>query len=353
MVYAEDLSCYYDFDDEEVLVQVKENQEITVSSDSYSIYKSDYILFENFLFSNRTILKCPQEMYRAIDTYSGYRLCPKSGNSIDVCTSVDPEYKVGKLNKGKSSTEISLNTPENQVMSCEYKSNGYLPGSDSARILMIVTNGKVTFSVQSNTSYKLTATEDFVIASSCEEQGNLWIERTAKEAKTINSTKDDNHKGELILVSEDDREISNGDDSDINIGNDDQHGFNPDKLCGENGENCDINLDHVCNEPTVARTLQFLGFLLFLAKILVPVIIIGIGIYNLFQIITSGKPEDAPKQAKNIVVRLIIGVGIFLLPSIIYFIFDLADNVINPEKTSDFENCVACILTPNDCEIKD
>ena len=73
---------------------------------------------------------------------------------------------------------------------------------------------------------------------------------------------------------------------------------------------------------------------------------------NLFKIMTSDKPEEAPKYVKSILVRIIIGAIIFLLPSILSFIFGLAENVISSKKTTDFDNCVNCILSPNKCEIK-
>ncbi len=132
-------------------------------------------------------------------------------------------------------------------------------------------------------------------------------------------------------------------------GNDD---FKPDPLCGENGENCDISIQGICGDPKVARTLQFLGFLLFIAKILVPAIIIIMGIVNLVKIITSGKTDDAPKYVKNIIARIVIGVVIFILPGLINFIFDIANDVIHSDSDVDgFENCVTCILNPQECEI--
>lgn len=136
------------------------------------------------------------------------------------------------------------------------------------------------------------------------------------------------------------------DDQNSGIRDDEGGKFDPDKLC-ENG-NCDISLDNFCGEPTVARTLKFVGLLLFIAKILVPAIIIIMGFVNLFKIITSGKEDDAKKYAKTIVRNIVIGVVIFLAPTIIQMVFDAADDIISPDERSDFANCVNCILDPND-----
>ena len=129
----------------------------------------------------------------------------------------------------------------------------------------------------------------------------------------------------------------------------DQHGFNPNRVCADG--NCDINLNNFCGEPTVASVLRFIGLIIFIAKILVPAIIIIMGFVNLFKIMTSGKEDEAKKQVKNIIRNIVIGILIFLLPSLIKMIFDMADNIIEPETPSDFSNCVNCLTEPNSCEI--
>lgn len=132
---------------------------------------------------------------------------------------------------------------------------------------------------------------------------------------------------------------------------DDQHGFSPNEVC--KGENCDINLNNFCGEPTVASVLRFIGLIIFIAKILVPAIIIIMGFVNLFKIMTSGKEDEAKKQVRNIIRNIVIGILIFLLPSLIKMIFDMADNIIEPETPSDFSNCVNCLTDPNSCIIKE
>ena len=79
------------------------------------------------------------------------------------------------------------------------------------------------------------------------------------------------------------------------------------------------------------------------------------GFVNLFKIITSGKEDDAKKYTKDIVRNVIIGVIIFLAPSLINFVFDLADDVITPSNKSNFSNCVNCILDPmsSSCVVQD
>ena len=122
--------------------------------------------------------------------------------------------------------------------------------------------------------------------------------------------------------------------------------FNPKQLC-EESENCNISLANFCTAPTVARTFKFLGLLFYIAKILVPGIIIVMGFVNLFKIMTSGKLDDAKKYAKSIIIRIFVGIAIFLLPGIINTIYDATKGIIGSGGTGGFDNCASCLLNPN------
>lgn len=113
----------------------------------------------------------------------------------------------------------------------------------------------------------------------------------------------------------------------------------------------DISLLGFCTESKVARLLKGVGILIVIAKILVPAIIILMGFVNLFKIITAGKEDEARKYAKSIVTKIIIGVIIFLLPGLINFVFDIANNIIasSSEYQSEFTNCEKCILDIGEC----
>ncbi len=127
--------------------------------------------------------------------------------------------------------------------------------------------------------------------------------------------------------------------------------YSPGEICGENGENCNVSLAIFCTEAKVARLLKGVGILIVIAKILVPAIIILMGFVNLFKIITAGKEDEAKKYAKSIVTKIIIGVIIFLLPGLINFVFDIANNIIasNNDYQSEFTNCEKCILNISEC----
>lgn len=134
--------------------------------------------------------------------------------------------------------------------------------------------------------------------------------------------------------------------------------WNPETLCGQNNENCNIDITEFCNNPQVARTLKFLGILLAFAKILVPALIIVMGFIDLIKIVASGKMDSVKKQAIGIGKRIAIGIVIFILPSLLITVYNVAYNIANgiDENTAtdelqvpeNLKNCVGCILKAND-----
>lgn len=359
---GEELVCYYNMGDNnpQIIVTVDKNQKVSAREDRtpqfYPVYTSN-LLIESFLSKDKTELTCPNNIYRAIGpSNNSYDLCVER----EICRLMDLSFIVGELDKDKSSSSVNISETIGEYMSCEYNAHGGLPGITNAHVLYVVANGIPKFfiqyeSVNDTIEYTLTPDSSFQIASSCEEQGSLWIDKTAKSKKTIRSEPDSAHSLEMTLVAEEDREILNQDQ--VNDKNGNEHtkpGFTPIRLC-ENGE-CDISLSGFCEIPTVSRTLKFLGILIYIAKIFVPVLIIYMGTRNLFLIITAGKTEDAKKYVVNILKRIGIAVLIFLLPGILQFVFDLASDIIGSKENNKASNCVNCILDPfdkNKCKIEE
>ena len=120
-------------------------------------------------------------------------------------------------------------------------------------------------------------------------------------------------------------------------------------LC-ENG-NCDISLSGLCNQPKVARTLKFLGIVLFIIKIFVPFLIIVLGSVDFAKAMIDGKQDEIPKKIPVLIKRLIAGIVIFLIPSIINFLFSVIDTY--SETMEKYDNCRVCIFEPDNCDVRD
>ena len=142
-------------------------------------------------------------------------------------------------------------------------------------------------------------------------------------------------------------DISDSDTIDRKSGYGQSDDFTPGELCKDG--NCDISIEGFCGTAPVKRTLKFIGMLVVVLKILVPVIIVGMGVVNLVKVIISGKDEEMRKNIQSVVKRLIVGVVIFLLPGIIDFVFDAVTRVVGSDNSS-VTSCEACILDLENCK---
>ncbi|MBO5475884.1 MAG: hypothetical protein J5982_05250 [Bacilli bacterium] len=106
--------------------------------------------------------------------------------------------------------------------------------------------------------------------------------------------------------------------------------------------------DNVCQEPNVINALRVIGYFIFIGKIVIPFIIIGFGIFDLAKAVTGGDSDKVTKGVKIIGVRVLIGILVFALPSIINVILNISTNL-NDEETG-YSMCQTCLLDPWACE---
>lgn len=96
-------------------------------------------------------------------------------------------------------------------------------------------------------------------------------------------------------------------------------------------------------------TFVILGHVIQLAKILIPIVIIGFGVLDLFKAITGSKDDEIKKAVRSILFRAIAGVCIFFLPAFIDLIFGWVDGW-NANYQSQYEDCFRCIWNVNSCK---
>lgn len=106
--------------------------------------------------------------------------------------------------------------------------------------------------------------------------------------------------------------------------------------------------DNFCQEPNVINALRVVGYFIFIGKIVIPFIIIGFGIIDLAKAVTGGDSDKVTKGVKTIGIRVLIGILVFALPSIINVILDVGTNL-NDGDTG-YGTCQTCLLDPWACE---
>lgn len=101
------------------------------------------------------------------------------------------------------------------------------------------------------------------------------------------------------------------------------------------------------------KPLRFAGIIITAFKVLIPLIIIILGIFDLGRAAIGTKPEDIKNAAVGLIWRLVGGIVIFFLPSIVILFMNLVGDFQNETKHPDIEwkTCETCLLHPSDCPV--
>ena len=114
----------------------------------------------------------------------------------------------------------------------------------------------------------------------------------------------------------------------------------------ENNENTTIESSEYCGK--LKEPLKFIGNIVLIVKIIIPIIIIAFGMIDFFRAMVGSKDDEIKKSSRSLIFRIIAGIGIFLIPTIVSFIFSLIDSWANIE--GDFNACQKCILNVKECK---
>lgn len=117
----------------------------------------------------------------------------------------------------------------------------------------------------------------------------------------------------------------------------------------ETGENIDspsMDSSQYCGK--LKEPLKFIGNIVLVVKILIPIIIIAFGMIDFFRAMIGSKDDEIKKSARSLVFRCVAGVVIFLLPTLVSFIFSLIDSWASIE--GEFNACQKCVLNVRECK---
>ncbi len=95
---------------------------------------------------------------------------------------------------------------------------------------------------------------------------------------------------------------------------------------------------------------QFVGQILFILKIVIPVLIIILGAVDLGKAVISSKEEEIKKATGSLFRRFIAGVVVFFIPTLVGAIFGLFTGFGDIEN--EYQACEACVVSPygTECE---
>ncbi|MEG0977146.1 MAG: hypothetical protein RSF02_01165 [Bacilli bacterium] len=97
---------------------------------------------------------------------------------------------------------------------------------------------------------------------------------------------------------------------------------------------------------------QFVGVILLVFKIVIPIVLIIWGMLDLGKAVIASEDKAISKAAKALAMRVLAGMLIFFIPTIISFVFTMV-GTFNEDVKDDFDVCKLCITQPNDKSNKD
>lgn len=116
---------------------------------------------------------------------------------------------------------------------------------------------------------------------------------------------------------------------------------NPDDKSDKKDEKLD--LDHFC-QGKIQGVFTALGWVFFVIKILVPVILIVFGTIDLSKAVIASKDDEIKKSVKTLLIRVVAGIIIFFLPTILNMIVKTFNQ--NDVYNGTFMDCTSCMLDP-------
>ena len=114
-----------------------------------------------------------------------------------------------------------------------------------------------------------------------------------------------------------------------------------------------VDISGFCSEA--AEILEFVGWVLFIFKIAIPLLIIAFGIFDFGKAVTAGKDDEIKKSVKTLMYRAIAGIVIFFVPTIVLWLFGAVSKYRNlmAEEDIGYSVCEDCILRPWKCQTND
>lgn len=109
-------------------------------------------------------------------------------------------------------------------------------------------------------------------------------------------------------------------------------------------EDSTLDLENFCRGP-VQGVFTTLGWVIFIVKIVIPILLIVFGTIDVTKAVISSKDDELKKSIKTLVIRSIAGIVIFFVPTILNLVVKLIDN--NDVYRGTFWDCTKCMLDPN------
>lgn len=109
----------------------------------------------------------------------------------------------------------------------------------------------------------------------------------------------------------------------------------------------------VCGNQDFLTVLKFIGWVFYVFKIVIPILLIAYGSFDLGKAVIASKEDEIKGATKKLVNRAIAAVVIFFIPTIVGFIFGIvgssADDSTLEGGEPAYKSCQRCFVSPSKC----
>ena len=98
-----------------------------------------------------------------------------------------------------------------------------------------------------------------------------------------------------------------------------------------------------CSEKGTIAAINVVAWIIMIAKIAIPFIIIFFGTFDIVKMVIDGDTSTMSKKLKSLGLRVVLGVFIFFLPAI-------TKGVLGYLLPEDYNNCAKCFFKPGTCD---
>ena len=128
--------------------------------------------------------------------------------------------------------------------------------------------------------------------------------------------------------------------------------YNTSTLKTTSFEFCDPTIGENGLENGTLRALKIVGIMIYIVKILVPLIIIVLGSIDLAKAAVNGDDKATSEALQTLLRRLIIGIVIFFVPTIVKLLISMVSDA-NDLMNNKYVYCTNCLLDPfGECQVK-
>ena len=105
--------------------------------------------------------------------------------------------------------------------------------------------------------------------------------------------------------------------------------------------------ENMCSREEIQNVMRFVGYIIMFIKLFVPLIIIVQGVFIFYNGVKAGKEDELKKCVQTLGKRILVGIIIMLLPTII----DITLSTVKDwtDYQGEYETCTECLFHPNNC----